>query len=165
MQANWLYISLPSIPAVHAPLSPPSLASTLDSVRFSPHSHALAHRAHSPPQKKPSRESLDPFRTSPRGPVDTTIHPHTLLLQRWREGECALARPATALEGINLSMGRTDEKIYGGYRGREEISAAGAAGEEEGIPRTHTITHTFMNRQPDYRFRPLHRRRRCRHWG
>ena len=49
-------------------------------------------------------------------------------------------------------------------REREEISAAGEAGVEGGLPRTrtHTITHTFMNRQLDYRFRPLHRRRRRR---
>ena len=141
MQANWLYISLPSIPAVHAPLAPSSLASTLDSVRFSPHSHALAHRAHNHLQKGFQRESRpkSDFIEMPCGHNHPPPHAAAATL----EGECALARPATALEGINLSMGRM------GANRREDIrripreggdQCSGCGGRKEGSL-THNHTH------------------------
>ena len=166
MQANWLYISLPSIPAVHAPLAPSSLPPSLPpSILFGSVpilTRSLTGRTilYKIGFQRESRPNSD-FAEMPCGHNHPPPHAAAATL----EGECALARPATALEGINLSMGRMGANRREDIRRipRERGDQCSGCGGGRRAP-SHTITHTFMNRQLDYRFRPLHRLRR-RHLG
>ena len=78
-----------------------------------------------------------------------------------RAGEAGdSTRRNKSFDGAN---GREPERRYTADTEGERRSVQRVRRRKEGSL-THTITHTFMNRQLDYRFRPLHRRLR-RHLG